>query len=94
MKLATSFISRIRSILIKLLGLSESSAKINVRSHWTLFVIFLTSAVVCKKRHLHRNQILQYLQNCKCYNAGQDHFRKPYKVLQDSSKETIFKRMM
>ena len=65
MKLATFFISS-----------NESSIKIKVRSHWTLFLILLALAV-CKQRILYENEIVQYLQNCKCYNAEQDHFRKP-----------------
>ena len=49
--------------------------------HGTLFVIFFTSAVTCNQRFLHGSDIVQYLQNCKCYNVGQGHFRNPlYKV--------------
>ena len=35
-----------RRIFKKLLGVSESLIKIKVGSHWTLFVILLTSAVI------------------------------------------------
>ena len=31
----------------------------------------------CEQNFLHENKIPQYLQNQKCYNAEQDHFRKP-----------------
>ena len=80
MKLATFFISSTRRIFTKLLSVSESSTKIKVRSHRTLFVILLTSVVICKQIHLHGNEIVEYLQNCACYNVGQDHFRKFCKV--------------
>ena len=50
--------------------------KIKIRSHWTLFVILLTSAVICKQRLLHGNEIMQYLQNCKCYNVDEEHSKK------------------
>ena len=60
----------------KLLSASESSIKIMVRAHWGLFVILLTSAIICKQRLLHGKKIIKYFQNCKCYNNGQDHFRK------------------
>ena len=77
MKLTTFFITRTRRILTKLFGVSESPIKIKIRSLGTLFVILLTAAVICKQSLLHENDIMQYLQNCKCYNVGQDHFRIP-----------------
>ena len=40
----------------KLLSVSEDSIKIKVSLHWTLFVILLTSAVICKQRLLHRKE--------------------------------------
>ena len=58
----------------KLLVFSESSIKIKVKS---LFVILLTSAVISKQKILHGNKIAKYLQNWKCYNFVQGHFRKP-----------------
>lgn len=39
------------------------------------------SIVTCKQRHLHENDIVQYFQNYKCYDADRDYFRK-YKVIQ------------
>ena len=39
-------------------------------------VILLTSAVISRQRLLYGNEVAQYLQNCKYYNIGQDHFRK------------------
>ena len=66
--------------------------KIKVRSFRTLFVIFLTSPVICKHGLLHGNEIVQYLQNYKCYNVDQHHFINLNKVLQDSRIETTFKR--
>ena len=75
MKLATFFISITRRIFTKVLGISESSIRIKVNSHWKLFVIFFTAAVICKQRILHGNEIVRYLQNCKGNSI--DHFKKP-----------------
>ena len=58
------------------LSVSESSIKTKFRQHWTLFVIFFTSAVICKQKLLHGSEILQYIQIFKCYNVDQNHFRK------------------
>ena len=55
------FISSTRRIFTKLLAVSESSIKMKVRSHWTLFVILLTSAVICKQKRLPGNEIAHYL---------------------------------
>ena len=41
------------------------------------------SAVICKQRVLHKNEIVKYLQNLKNQDANQDHFIKP---LQASTK--------
>ena len=73
MKLAT-FISRNFS---KLLAISESSLKEILGYIRLFFVILLTLAIICKQILLHENEILQYLQDCKCYNVDQNHFRKP-----------------
>ena len=77
MKLATFFISSTRRIFTKVSSVSESSIKIQVGSHGTLFVILLTSAAVCKQELSHGNQTVQYLQYDECYNVDQDQFRKP-----------------
>ena len=77
MKLKTLFISSTKRIFKKLLIVSESSVKIKFRSHRTFFVNLVTSAVICKQSHLHINEVVQYLQNCKCYNVVKYHFRKP-----------------
>ena len=63
MKLATFFMSSTRRIFTKLLGVSKSSVKIKIRLRWTLIIILLTSAVICKERLLHRDEVVQYLQN-------------------------------
>ena len=62
MKLATFFISSTVGIFTKLLGVSESSIKIEVRLRWTLFVILFISAVTCKHRCLHGSEIVEHLQ--------------------------------
>ena len=57
------------------------------RSGGTLFVIVFTSAVICKQRLFHGNEIVQYLQNYKRYDVDQDHFRKPLKFYTVHEKE-------
>ena len=42
----------------------------------TLFLILFTSAVICQLKLLHGSEIVQYLQNFKCYNVDEDHSRK------------------
>ena len=76
LELKTFFVSTTRDIYTKLLTFSGSSAKINVRSGWTFFVILLMSAVIWKQRLLRRNEILQYFRNYKCYDVEREHFRK------------------
>ena len=76
MKLATFFISRTGGIFTKLIAVSESSMKLKFRLHWTIFIILLTLAVICKHRLLHGSEIVHHLQNWKCYNVDQDHSRK------------------
>ena len=76
MKLARFFISNTRRIFTKLLALFESSIKIKVKLDLTLFGVLLTSAAICKQKLLHGNELVQYLENCKLYNVGQNHFRK------------------
>ena len=71
------FISSTKFIFTKLLSVSERLIKIKIRSQWALFSILLPSAVIHKQWLSYGNEILQYLQNCKCYNVEQDHFRKP-----------------
>ena len=58
------FLSQALEAFSKRLAFSESSIKLKVRSNGTLFVILLTSPVVCKQRLLDGNEIVQYLQNC------------------------------
>lgn len=47
----------------------------------------LTPAVICKQRISHGKEIVQYLQNCKCYKKAI--LESPYKVPQISQKATI-----
>ena len=63
MKLATFFISRTELIFVKTLTVPESTFKMKSIIRWLLSEILLNSAVVCKQRCLHKNEIVQYLQN-------------------------------
>ena len=65
-----TFLSRVLDVFTKLSDIHGSSRKLKVMSYWTLFVILLISAVICKQRLLHVNKIVKYLQNCKWYNIG------------------------
>ena len=80
MKLTTSFISKTKQIYTKILTFSKSTFKIKEMLDWILFGILLTSAVICKQKFLHENEIVQYLQNYKYENVNQSHFRKPLQV--------------
>ena len=75
-ELAMLLISESRRIFTKLLAVSESLIKTKVKLLWTFSVILLTSAVICKERPFHGNEIVQYFQNYKYYDVGQDHFSK------------------
>ena len=70
----TFFISRTKQIYEKTLTAPESKFKIKT---------LLTSAVICKQRLLHENEIVQYLLNYKYQDVKQSHFGKP---LQASTK--------
>ena len=53
---------------------------------WILFEILLTSAVICKKRFLHENEIMQYLKSCKYQDFKQGHFRKALQASTNTTK--------
>ena len=72
----------------KAINVSESIFKLKLKSCWPIFQILSTSEVFCKQRLLFEHNIVQYLQNCKCYDVYQGHFRK---LLQSYSK--IIKRI-
>ena len=55
---------------------------------WILFEILLTSAVICKQRFLHENEIVQYLQSYKHQNIRQSHFRKPLQASTNTIKNS------
>ena len=46
-------------------------------SREAVFEILLTSAFICKQKLLHENKTVRNLENYKCYDVNQDHFRKP-----------------
>ena len=39
-----------------------------------------------KQKRFYENEIAQYLQNYKCYDVGQDNFRKPLQNLKTTQK--------
>ena len=78
----TFFISRTKQIDVKAINISESTFKIEAISTWTLFEILLTSAVICKQRLLHENEIVQYLQNINTKTLSRVISESPYKLLQ------------
>ena len=64
---------------LKSLIVYKSNLKIKVTLPRTFFSILLMSEVIYKQRLLNENEIVQFLQNCKCYDVDQSHFRKPWK---------------
>ena len=74
MKPTTFFISKTKHIYAKTLTVPKTTFKIKAMLPWILFEIFPASAVICKQRFLHENEIVQYLTNYKYVN--QDHFKK------------------
>ena len=53
---------------------------------WTLFEILLTSAVACKQKLLHENEIVQYLQHKNTKTLIRAILESPYKLLQAPQK--------
>ena len=49
-----------------------------------LFEILAMSAVICKERSMHKNEILQYLQNYRYKDVDQVYFRKPLQAFTNS----------
>ena len=78
MKVPIFFILNARRIFTKLLAVSESSIKIKNSLLWTLLMIFFAPVVMCKQKLLHGKNVVLYLQNCKCYNVGQNGSREPF----------------
>ena len=64
MKLTKFFISKTKQIYVITLTVPESAFEIKVMLPWILSKVLVTSAVICKQRFLHENEILQYYQNC------------------------------
>ena len=84
----TFLITRNTDIFTKLSGVSKISIKINARSHGTLLVVFLTSAVIFKQILFHGNKIRQFFQNRKCHDVVQDYQNKaPIKFCKIHEKE-------
>ena len=94
MKLTTFLVSRTKQIHAKTISVFESTFKIKVISVLTLSEILLVSAVICKQRILHENEIVQDLQNYNYEDVNQGHFRKPSETSADAMKnnypKTIF----
>ena len=74
MKLAASFILGTRCIFTKQLAISETSIKIKVRLHETLFLILLNTTVIYKTVAWKRDCAIS--SKLQSYNVGQKHFRK------------------
>ena len=53
---------------------------------WILFEILHTSAVICRQRFLHVNEIVQYLQNYKYQDVNHNQFRKPLQASSNAMK--------
>ena len=62
-KINNIFNSKTKVIYLNPLIVYKSKLKIKVMSPWKFFLIMLTSAVICKQRRLHENEIEQLLHN-------------------------------
>ena len=60
MKLTKFFISKTKQIYAITLTVPESAFEINAMLPWIPSKVLVTSAVICKQRFLHENEILQY----------------------------------
>ena len=80
MKLTAFFISRTRQIYAKTLTVSESTIKMKAMSTLIVFEVLVTSTVACKLRLLHKNEVVQYLQNHKYQAINRNYFRKHLKA--------------
>ena len=89
MKLTIFFISRTKQICAKTLAVSESPFKLKTMWSWTLSEILFASAVICKQRLLSGNRTVQCIQNCKCQDINQGHFKNS---LQTPWKTTILRQ--
>ena len=49
-----------------------------------LFEILITSAIICKQRFLHENEIVQLLKNYKYEDVNHGHCRKPLQTSTNS----------
>ena len=78
-----------RMIYLKSLIPYESELKIKVTPSRTFFLILLTSAVICKQRLLHKNEIVQYLQNYSCFVFDQSHFKEASQSSPESMKSNF-----
>ena len=76
MKLTTFYISETKQKYAKTLTVPESMFRIKVMLPLTLSEIVLNLAVICKKKFLHKNEIVQYLPNYSYQDVNQDDFKK------------------
>ena len=84
MKLTSYFISKTKQIYAKTLTILESTFKMRAKLPWMFFEILTMSAVICKERFLHKNEIVQYLQNYRYKDVDQVYFRKPLQAFTNS----------
>ena len=94
----TFLILRTRQIHTKPLFVSESTFKIKAISLLIFSSILLRSAVICKQRLFHKNEIVQYLQNYKYQDVNGDNFKKQLQTSKKAKKnnypETAHKFLM
>ena len=74
MKLTTFFISITRCIFSKQLPFSESLQKLRLGYIGPLSEFCFFKQLIANKEFCMKTKFVQYLQNCKCCNLGQDHF--------------------
>ena len=57
-----------------------------------VFEVLVTSTVVCKLRLLHKNEVVQYLQNYKYQAINRNYFRKHLKASINTLKTTTLRQ--
>ena len=92
MELTTFFILRTRQIQTKPLFVSESTFKIKAISLLIFSAILLWSALICKQRLFHKNEIVQFFKTTNTKTLIETILKSNYKPLKKPRKTTTLKQ--
>ena len=76
---------------LTVLTVSEGRFELKAISRWTIFRNFCSISSYLQTKTSHENEIAQYLQNYKCQEVNQSHFRKPLQGSTNVKKSYYFK---